>query len=190
MARPPKLTEEQLLAQLTEVFRQHGYAGSSLSILSRATGLSRASLYHRFPGGKADMALAVLAHVNGHFVDHLLAPLRAEGAPRARLRIHMARMREFFAEGALSCVLESLSLACDEPGADRMRGPVAASARAWLDALHDFARDAGATPAEARRRAERALIHLEGALVVGRSLADPKVFDRAQRQLPALLLGK
>ena len=55
-----KITENQLLERLTRVFQDHGYQGASLSLIAEATGLGRASLYHRFPGGKTDMAVAVL----------------------------------------------------------------------------------------------------------------------------------
>ncbi len=54
-----KVTEEELLDRLTSVFRTHGFEGASLSLISKATGLQRASLYHRFPGGKEEMAKAV-----------------------------------------------------------------------------------------------------------------------------------
>ena len=37
---------------LAEAFRQYGFEGASLSMLSEATGLGNGSLYHFFPGGK------------------------------------------------------------------------------------------------------------------------------------------
>ena len=45
-----KVNEDELLDRLTDVFRTYGYEGASLSKISEATGLQRASLYHRFPG--------------------------------------------------------------------------------------------------------------------------------------------
>ena len=46
------------LPGLAEAFREHGYAGASLSVIGEATGLGRGSLYHFFPGGKREMAEA------------------------------------------------------------------------------------------------------------------------------------
>jgi len=47
---------DALLRQLGQVFRERGYEGATLTQLAAATGLGKASLYHHFPGGKAEMA--------------------------------------------------------------------------------------------------------------------------------------
>ena len=52
---------EDLLPQVAEVFRESGYDGTSISRITEKTGLGKGSLYHFFPGGKAEMAAAVLA---------------------------------------------------------------------------------------------------------------------------------
>jgi AcrR family transcriptional regulator len=60
MPRPRSIEEDDLIGRLARVFREVGFEGASLSILAQATGLQRASLYHRFPGGKQQMAEEVL----------------------------------------------------------------------------------------------------------------------------------
>ena len=45
------MTKEEVLDRLLDTFRDKGYEGASLSELSAAAGLTRASLYHYFPGG-------------------------------------------------------------------------------------------------------------------------------------------
>ncbi|WP_164094666.1 TetR family transcriptional regulator, partial [Serratia marcescens] len=49
-----------LIPILGEVFREHGYEGASLAVIGARTGLGKGSLYHAFPGGKEEMASAVL----------------------------------------------------------------------------------------------------------------------------------
>ena len=66
----------QLLRALGEVFRAHGYEGASLTLITEATGLGKGSLYHLFPGGKAQMAAEVLAEIDGWFELNIFAPLR------------------------------------------------------------------------------------------------------------------
>src|SRR6266481_2155438 len=56
--RPAKVTDAQLYEDLAAVFRRKGYAGTSYSDIREATGLVKASLYHRFPGGKEAMVTA------------------------------------------------------------------------------------------------------------------------------------
>ncbi|NJN51594.1 MAG: helix-turn-helix transcriptional regulator [Gammaproteobacteria bacterium] len=80
-------TKQALIEQITEVFRLHGFAGATLAQLSAATGLKRASLYHHFPGGKADMAnealIAALTEMNDLALTRLAGPqgasLRLDG---------------------------------------------------------------------------------------------------------------
>jgi hypothetical protein len=44
--------------------------GASLSLISEATGLGKGCLYHFFPGGKEEMADAVLSEIDGWFENH------------------------------------------------------------------------------------------------------------------------
>ena len=73
-------------AEITGLFRDHGYDGASLSLIMKATGLVKASLYHRFASGKEEMAATVMDRVAGEFASSLLAPLSESGDPEERLR--------------------------------------------------------------------------------------------------------
>jgi len=74
---------ERLILTIGRVFRRYGYEGASLSILSRETGLGRSSLHRFFPGGKEDMAMAVL-DLTGRFVrDDLMRQLSARESREA-----------------------------------------------------------------------------------------------------------
>ena len=64
---------------LAEAFREHGFAGPSVTALCAATGLGTGSLYNFFPGGKEEMAAAVLADVDAWFAASVFGPLRAAG---------------------------------------------------------------------------------------------------------------
>ena len=55
---------DEIVAQLAEVFRTHGYEGASLARLGAGTGLGKGSMYNFFPGGKEEMAQAVLTHID------------------------------------------------------------------------------------------------------------------------------
>jgi AcrR family transcriptional regulator len=49
---------------LAEIFRELGFEGATLSRITERTGIGKGSLYHFFPGGKEEMAAAVLAEVD------------------------------------------------------------------------------------------------------------------------------
>jgi AcrR family transcriptional regulator len=186
MPPTPTITDEALLGRLLEVFRTYGFEGTTLSRLRAATGLERSSLYHRFPGGKAEMALRVLEHTDRCFAADVFASLAAPGSPRDRA-VGVARgIRRFYDRGLRWCVLDTLSLG--EP-APAVRLHLQRTVDRFLAALAGLAEEAGCLPGEAASRAGRALVMLEGALVVSRASGNPAAFRRVLKELPDLLTG-
>lgn len=183
MPRPTQ-DEDALLDRISEVLQTHGYEGASLSLLSRATGLQRASLYHRFPGGKEQMAEAVLDRAVRWLAEHALAPLNGTGAPEERVRRMTGKLAEFYHQGRRSCLLETLSLGAeDSPFRERVRSAM----KTWIEAMAGVAEEAGMPPEEAGQRAEDALVQVEGGLVLARGIGDRRSFNRALDRLPHLL---
>ncbi len=184
MPAAPRLDDGELLARLLEVFRAHGYEGASLTRISAATGLQRPSLYHRFPGGKQDMAVAVLDAAHARFGQQVLAPLSGKGAPSTRLRAMATALAEFYADGKASCLLDTLSL----PGAPaEVRRRTKRTLGVLRSGLAEIASEAGFTPAAARHRADDAVIAIQGALVVARVAGDREPFQRVLKDLPRRL---
>ncbi len=101
---------DQLLAMVAEVFREHGYEGASLALISAATGLGKGSLYHFFPGGKEEMAGAVIAHIDGWFEDNVFAPLHDSADPRTGIE-HMLKATDgYFRSGRRVCLIGAFAL--------------------------------------------------------------------------------
>ena len=61
------MSKEEVITKLVPVFRRYGYEGATVSRLSEATGLKKASLYYHFQGGKEQMAEAVLGLIKQLF---------------------------------------------------------------------------------------------------------------------------
>ncbi len=182
-----KIAEPELLDRLTEVFRTHGYDGASLSKISQATGLQRASLYHRFPGGKAEMAEAVLKRADEWLKAYALQPLTESGPPERRLRQMARKLDEFYAGGRQSCLLDALSFGVEEGS---IRDHQRAAMEAWVDAIAMMLRESGLPARTAQERAEDAVIRIEGSLVMARATGDHMPFRRTLRNLPQELLQK
>ena len=101
-------TKELLLDQLHDVFTLHGFHGSTLAHLAKATGLSKASLYHHFPGGKSEIAATLvrraIARCHGRAYRHL-----TEGpATGARVSRFLAGFLDYTHDGERSCLLAVL----------------------------------------------------------------------------------
>jgi len=187
MARPRQVDDAALIAALAGAFRETGYEGASLTRLADAAGLEKASLYHRFPGGKQEMADEVLAATFDWVGENIVAPLSSDAPAEKRLRIVAARLSEFYDCGRKACLLNLFSA---PHGAE---GPFAEAVRTAFETLigafAGVACDTGASPATARRRAETVVALLQGSLILSRGLGDKRPFKDFLASLPALILG-
>jgi TetR/AcrR family transcriptional regulator, lmrAB and yxaGH operons repressor len=175
-----KFSENAVLNTLIELFRQHGYDGASLSRIMGATGLVKASLYHRFAGGKEDMAAAVIDRVAQTFAKSVLAPLAEPGDPTERLQETGKRLLKFYGSGVNPCLLDTLTL-------NRENSAVRARARStlqyWVNAFTKFAKECGLPSDIARQRAEDAVAAIEGGLILARVSQNRRPFLRAIEDL-------
>jgi AcrR family transcriptional regulator len=183
-----KVTSDDIIDHLRDVFRTVGYDGATLSKLSNATGLQRASLYHRFPGGKQEMAEAVLAQAGAWLDTHVLAPLTGCGTPHVRLQKMAAALDTFYVQGGASCLLDSLSFG---EGGEHFRDPIQAAFTHWIESLAALVVESTGCPkAEAYERAEDAVVSIQGALVLARGTGNKKPFQRVLQNLPSRLLSE
>ena len=158
---------------LAEVFREHGYEGASLARIGAATGLGKGSLYHFFPGGKAEMAAAVLDEIGGWFEREIYAPLR-DGADAGAAIDHMfAACEAYFRKGRRVCLVGAFALADTK---DLFAAALADYFAAWVAALTAALTRLGTV--EASARAEAAVGGIQGAIVLSRALDRPEVFSR------------
>ena len=188
MAKLRKVEDDVLLDRLTRTFKDVGYEGASLAAISEATGLKKSSLYHRFPGGKEQMAQEVLSEVATALDAGLFPILEGDAAPDRKMEGFVTVMDGVYAGGRESCLLNMLSPPRDDD--DSRGGMIADIFRRLLDGLSGVALQAGATAEQARLRAEEILVTVQGSLVVARGMDDPAIFKRALDWLPAILLGR
>jgi len=181
----PLATRTEVLDRIMESFRKHGYDGTSLATLSRRTGLGKSSLYHHFPGGKEQMALDVLAHLNAALRETFQA-VENEPDPKKKLDIMLDAIDAFYDGGRKACLLERLVASVDR---SRFGTPLMATFIDWMSVLENTCRAAGLTAGASRRRAEGAVVRIEGALVVAAGIGDPGVFRRTLDELRATLLA-
>jgi len=176
----------QVLRALGEVFRAHGYEGASLTLITEATGLGKGSLYHLFPGGKEQMAAEVLADIDGWFELNIYAPLREASDPARAIAAMVASVDQYFHSGDRVCLVGLVALgAARDTFADAVDDYFAR----WQAALAQLLRRAGLSRSQAQRRAEDALLTIQGALVLARARNDGGIFRRALSDLTARLLA-
>jgi|SRR5579859_8007637 len=163
-----------ILPVLAELFREHGYEGASLSLISERTGLGKGSLYHFFPGGKEEMAAAVLDEIDGWFEANIFRPLREAADPLAAVVATLDATDAYFRSGRRVCLVGAFALSDTR---DRFAQAISGYFAAWRDALADALERAG-RPA-ATDLAEEILTALQGGLVLARALDELGPFQRS-----------
>ena len=179
------MPKEELVIKLIPVFRYYGYEGATVSRLSEATGLKKASLYHHFQGGKEQMAEAVLEYVSNWIDQQIFAPLRSDKPANERILAMTEGIAKFYESGKAPCLLAVMSLG----EADNLfHQQLEHSLNKWLDELSEVVELTGVEQKEARLRAEDALMMIQGALVLVRVTDDTQPFKRVISKLSQVLL--
>jgi TetR/AcrR family transcriptional regulator, lmrAB and yxaGH operons repressor len=180
--RTPSVSDTELIDALAEVISRYGFEGASLTRLSDASGLRRASLYHRFPGGKDEILDMAIARVGDRFGE-LLAPAYEAGAPRDRAERVALGIDEYYAGGERSCLIVALSLADKD-----VRDDVEPCLVRWIEAFTTLATAGGMSSVDAHEVAVEQVALLEGSLVVAQVTGETEPFRRAIRRLPDRLV--
>jgi len=189
MARPLAPRAEVVRA-LALVFRRLGFEGASLAEISAATGLGKGSLYHFFPGGKDEMAEAVLAEIAGWWEVEVFRPLAeatdAAGARRA-IRVTTRAVRDYFAARGHVCLFGAFAL---DAVRDRFAAPIRAYFSRWTSALTAALTRLGTPRRRAGQLAADSVGEIQGALVLCRALGSPAGFDRRMAAIEARLVRR
>lgn len=184
---PRTVTERaDALPALAEAFRDYGFDGASIALISKATGLGKGSLYHFFPGGKNEMLAAVLDEIEGWFEREVFTPLeQAREAPVAVAAMFEAVMR-YFRSGARVCLVGVMGMAASR---DPFGKPIAAYFARWIEALAHCLAGHGVARDRAVILSEEAVAGIQGAIVLARALDDTDAFARVVAQHRNRLLG-
>lgn len=171
--------------KLNEVFTRFGYDGASMELLSQATGLKKASLYHRFPGGKKDMAAHVLKKMEQWFLENFLFVIDQENIPvEERLEKALFALSSLFEDGSRNCSLRMLSACSETP---YFQASIASCFTVISNAFIKVALEKGMTESVASARAMQAIINIQGSLVLSRAMNDNDIFKTSIAEIPGLL---
>lgn len=191
MTDPTANRRAQLTAQLGQVFRERGYEGATLTQLAAATGLGKASLYHHFPGGKAEMLEVLLREAIALAELRAFARLEGPGTPEERLAAFIDGYASYLEESGGPCLLGVLALGSARQSIGEPADEMTAQMADWRSRLERSFEAAGCKPKRAARAAAEVLEVLYGAQVLAAMQDDPRLFRRAckrlQRDLERLL---
>jgi len=179
---------EDVIPMLAEVFRTYGFEGASLARITEGTRLGKGSIYHFFPGGKEEMAAAVLSQIDDWFRQQVFDPLRQgrNGAEAERgIAAMFDQVERYFLAGRKVCLVGVFALGNER---DRFADAVRDYFAVWIDALEAALLRAGRRKADARALAEEAVGGIQGALVLSRAFDRTEMFTDTLKRLRSRLL--
>jgi AcrR family transcriptional regulator len=169
-------TRQRLVTAAAELFRRQGYAATGIKAILTAAGAPYGSMYHFFPGGKAELGRAVIEEGGLAYRALVAAFFHDDVDP-------VDATEQFFDGGAE--LLESTGFADACPIAtiageiadthEPLRAAAAAAFDSWISTLAAHLVDHGAKPDRAAAVAVELFCLVEGAFLLGRTTrsADP-----------------
>ena len=170
-----------MISGLTKVFRDKGYEGASLNDLAEITGLKKASLYHRFPNGKQEMAECVLSDID-QWVDKniFFALLDETKSTKLRLKDALKNIEILYDSGKNTCVLRAFSM---HGGLTLFEEQIKSGMDKWITAFNGFGISLKLSSTESQQNAIQTLIELQGSLIVTKGLGDMSIFKNTLKNI-------
>lgn len=173
-------TKDRLIQAAAHLFRRRGYHGVGLNDLLEAAQAPKGSLYHHFPNGKSDLALAAATWAS----DGMLRLVAASFEPADNMRDGFTtlchKLAKLFDKSGRSDGCPVASTMFDGPENGAFLDHAGHLFEGWLREVETHAARFGDGPDEARRVAEHLFMVLEGGWLLARARRDSNVL----RQLP------
>ena len=167
------MKKHELLTDLTDCFRQYGYEGVTLSLISKKTGLGKASLYHHFPNGKEEMAIDIVEDIMLKIKNTQKEIEDRELNPKDSLKEFLNFLSEFYDNGKKTCIIDVLSL---ESTPKKIIHNVQIVLKTLLEYFEFLFKRLGYNPKKSHEKSKETLILIQGALVLTRSFNDESAF--------------
>jgi AcrR family transcriptional regulator len=173
-------TKERILDSSGELFRRQGYIGTGVKQILDQAGAPFGSLYHHFPGGKAELGAETVRR-SGALYGLLLAEF---AGPEVELA---TGIRDFFAGAAETlretdyadaCPIATVALEVSSSN-EELRQACADVFAAWIEGGTERFALAGIPRPQARALVIQMLAALEGAFVLSRALRSTEPVELA-----------
>ena len=187
-ARGPNATRDRILRAATRLFQRRGYHGVGTAEILDEARAPKGSMYHHFPLGKEQIAIAAVARIRGEVLERLGA-LAAEGHSLAETIRRLARgigpwfQASAWREGAL---LASVTIGA-VPEMPALHAAIQAGFDDWRDHIARRLRDEGWRPAAARSMSHTVLAGIEGAMILTRIDQDTRTVMRVADTLARMI---
>ena len=167
-------TRTRIAAAAARLFQTRGYAATGLNEIVKRSGAPKGSIYHHFPGGKRDIAVAAAQHAGAQFEATLSALAADAGEAGALLERYCEQLAGWMTLSGCraGCPVAAMALEIAPDDAEVADAVAQVFAR-WRGVIARRIAEDGAASARAEALASLAVNAVEGALLRARAERDP-----------------
>ncbi len=180
-------SRQRMIASAALLLREQGLTGTSLGDVLEHSGAPRGSIYHHFPGGKAQLVEEAV-RMAGELITAVLDRAVATDDPIKALRVFIRSWRDSLrgSDFRAGCPVVAVAVEShlDSP---ELGLAVTAAFTAWHAALVRLFQRSAIPVARSHRLAQMTIASIEGAVVLCRAHHDTRPLDDVERELITLI---
>ncbi|MHA7664034.1 TetR/AcrR family transcriptional regulator [Mycolicibacterium sp. HS_4_1] len=184
---PPDTRQSMVLAAV-ELLRERGVDGVTLEDVLSRSGAPRGSIYHHFPGGRAQI-IDEAAQLSGDAISRLIADA-ADRGPAAVVDELTTFWRKLLRKHKFGVGCPVVSIAVSAAPDSELARHANQIFRTWHGLITDCLTADGLDTAAARRLATMSLGAIEGAITMCRATSSPQPLDDVNAELKLLLAAR
>lgn len=180
-------TRERIVCTAARLMQRQGYEGTGIKLIATEAQATLGSVYHYFPGGKKELALAAIAYSEREFGELLESSLAAANTPGAAMESCARALADFLAEDGWIDGCPVTATALETLGDDDMRAACGRAFEHWRGIVAKALRAGGVGETDAAELAHTVIAVLEGAELTAQVARSPEALHAAGRHLARLL---
>lgn len=173
---------ELMIQSAALLMRERGVEATSFSQVLQHSGAPRGSIYHHFPGGKAELVEAATQYA-GDFIAQSLVYALAQEDPLDALRVFSAAWRTILEESNFEAGCPIVAATLENDNAPAARAAASVAFMQWEDLLRDAFVARGVQADRARSAATLVIAAIEGAVILARAQRSTQPLDRVASEL-------
>jgi AcrR family transcriptional regulator len=176
-----------MVRSAAELLREYGAAATSIDRVLTHSGAPRGSVYHHFPGGRAQLIDEAVAHA-GDFVAGIVETAARSGDPAAAVDRFFSLWRRWLVDSDFraGCPIVAVTVETNDDAPQLTLAAADAFGR-WTDGLAASFTGRGLPSARARRLAAFVIAAVEGAVVMCRAQRSIAPLEAAAEEIHELL---
>ncbi len=182
MDKTPRPTKDRLIHSAATLFRTRGYHGVGLADVLADAKAPKGSLYHHFPNGKSDLAIAAATWASDEMLRLIAASFDGADSFEAGATTLCHKLAKLFDKtGWDTCPIASTLF--EGPDNTEMRAHASHIYEGWIAEVLDHAERLGLSEDVAKSKAEHLFMLIQGGWTLARARRSSDVLRRMTDQL-------